>query len=104
MNQQYHAYIMASHTRKLYTGVTSNLEQRVRQHKSKTFDGFTKKYNITRLVWYSEFEDINQAIETEKRIKGLLRKKKIALIEEINPLWADLAEEEFEDQPDKVAD
>lgn len=96
MPQGYHVYIMASHTRTLYTGVTSDLEQRVRQHKLKLFDGFTKKYNVTRLVWFTEFSDIDQAIEAEKRLKGLLRKKKITLIEEMNPLWDDLAEDWFD--------
>ncbi len=92
MIQRYHVYIMASHTRSLYTGVTSNLEQGVQQHKVKLVDGFTKRYNITRLVWYTEFDDMSQAIEAEKKIKGLLRKKKIKLIEEMNPCWEDLAE------------
>jgi putative endonuclease len=93
MNQGYYVYILASHTRTLYIGVTSNLEQRVKQHKAKVYDGFTKKYNVTRLVWFEDFPDIDQAIEAEKKLKGLLRKKKIALIEEINPEWEDLAEE-----------
>jgi putative endonuclease len=84
---------MASHTRVLYVGVTSNLEQRVLQHKSKTHDGFTKKHNVTRLVWFTDFTGMDQAIEAEKRIKRLLRKKKITLIEEMNPLWEDLSEE-----------
>lgn len=97
MTQNCFVYIMASHTRTLYTGVTSNLEQRVRQHKAKTFDGFTKKYNVTCLVWFTDFPDMDQAIEAEKRIKGLLRKKKIELIEAMNPLWDDLAEEWFDD-------
>jgi putative endonuclease len=97
MTDQYHVYIVASHTRTLYTGVTSDLEQRIRQHKAKVFDGFSKKHNTTRLVWYSEFPDMDQAIEAEKRIKGLLRKKKIVLIEEMNPLWDDLAEEWLDD-------
>jgi putative endonuclease len=57
------------------------------------FDGFTKKYNVIRLVWFTEFPDIDQAMEAEKRIKGLLSKKKIQLIEAINPLWDDLAED-----------
>jgi putative endonuclease len=57
------------------------------------FDGFTKSYNVTRLVWFDGFPDMDQAIEAEKKIKGLLRKKKIALIEKTIPLCADLAEE-----------
>jgi putative endonuclease len=92
MSQSCHVYMMAIKTGTLYTGVTSDLEQRVRQHKSKEFDGFTKKYNVTRLVWYDEFPEIDQAIEAEKRIKGLLRIKKIKLIEDMNPDWNDLAE------------
>jgi putative endonuclease len=88
---------MSSHTRTLYVGVTSDLEQRVRQHKVKAFDGFTKKYNVTRLVWFTDFPDIDQAIEAEKRIKGLLRKKKIKLIEDMNPFWDDLAEAWFDE-------
>jgi putative endonuclease len=65
----------------------------VYQHKNKVFDGFTSRYNVTRLVWFDDFPDMGQAIEAEKKIKGLLRKKKIALIEQTNPLWADLAED-----------
>jgi putative endonuclease len=97
MTQGYHVYILSSHTRTLYAGVTSDLQQRVLQHKTKAFDGFTKKYNITRLVWFEEFPDIDQAIEAKKKLKGLLRKKKIELIEEMNPEWEDLAEEWFDD-------
>ncbi len=97
MTREYHVYIMSSHSRTLYTGVTSDLEQRVRQHKAKVLDGFTKKYNVTRLVWFDDFPDIDQAIEAEKKVKGLVRKKKIKLIEDMNPLWVDLAEEWFDD-------
>jgi putative endonuclease len=96
MTESCYVYIMSSHTRTLYTGVTSNLEQRVLQHKNKAFNGFTKKYNVTRLVWFTDFPDMDQAIEAEKKIKGLLRKKKITLIEESNPFWNDLAEEWFD--------
>ncbi len=85
-------YIMSNQSRTLYTGVTSDLEQRVFQHKKKLIKGFTKKYNITILVWYDRFSDINQAIECEKKIKGWRRSKKISLIEEQNPCWLDLAE------------
>lgn len=55
-------------------------------------DGFTKKYNITKLVYYEETDDVQAAIEREKQIKGWLRRKKIALIESINPEWKDLSE------------
>lgn len=90
--QEYYVYIMSNQSRTLYTGVTSDLEQRVFQHKKKLFDGYTKKYNLTMLVWYDRFSDINQAIESEKMIKGWRRSKKISLIEEQNPRWEDLAD------------
>ena len=74
----------------LYTGVTSDLLKRVWEHKKHIVDGFTKRYNVTKLVYYEEGEDINSAIAREKQIKGKLRKKKIALIESLNPDWHDL--------------
>ncbi len=87
----YYVYIMASLSRNLYVGVTSNLEQRVYQHKNKIGDGFTSRYNIDRLVYYAETNDVREAIAREKQIKGWLRKKKKALIEEENPRWEDLS-------------
>ena len=74
----------------LYTGVTSNLPQRIYQHKNKTFTGFSSKYNCDRLVYYEVFDDMENAILREKQIKGGSRKKKIALIESLNPEWKDL--------------
>ena len=74
----------------LYTGVTSNLLKRVWEHKNHIVEGFTKRYNVTKLVYYEEGEDIYNAISREKQIKGKLRKKKIALIEKKNPEWRDL--------------
>ena len=82
---------MSNQSRTLYIGITSDLEQRVRQHKSKQIAGFTAKYNVTQLVFYEEFTDVNEAIAWEKRLKGWTRAKKIALIEERNPRWEDLA-------------
>ena len=75
----------------LYTGVTSNLEQRMYQHQHHLWDGFTKKYQATRLVWYQQGENIAEAIELEKKIKNRNRQWKIALIEQQNPHWLDLA-------------
>jgi putative endonuclease len=89
---QHYVYIMASASRVLYVGVTSNLHRRVWEHKQKRIDGFTKRYNITRLVYYEETSDIRAAIEREKQIKGWLRAKKVALIESVNPGWSDLSE------------
>jgi putative endonuclease len=87
-----HVYIMTNNSRTLYAGVTSDLERRVYEHKHKLIEGFTSRYNITKLVWFEAFPDIEQAIEGEKRIKGWLRRKKVALIEAMNPNWEDLSE------------
>jgi putative endonuclease len=81
----------------LYTGITSDLEKRVYQHKQKLADGFTKRYNVDRLVYYEETTDIEVALEREKEIKGWRRSKKISLIESINPTWKDLAEDWFDE-------
>ena len=89
--KQYYVYIMTNNSKTLYTGVTNNLSRRVFEHKNKLIKGFTKKYNIDKLVWYSETNDIHEAICFEKKVKGWLRRKKIALINEMNPEWKDLA-------------
>ena len=73
-------------------GVTNDLERRVYEHKQKLADGFTAKYRIDRLVHFEETPDVLAATEREKQIKGLLRAKKIALVESINPTWEDLSE------------
>ena len=82
---KYYVYIMTNHSRTLYTGMTNDLHRRVWQHKHKVIEGFTKRYNITRLVFYKETANVDAALAREKQIKGWLRKKKIALIESINP-------------------
>ena len=74
----------------MYTGVTGNLEQRIYQHKLKTIPGFTRKYNVTKCVFFEEFSSPNEAITSEKKIKGWTRMKKIKLIESKNPIWLDL--------------
>jgi len=89
---QYFVYIMTNKSGTLYTGVTNNLERRIYEHKHHLVKGFTSKYNIEKLVYFEETNDINAAISREKQIKGWLRKKKIALIESINPGWKDLSE------------
>lgn len=89
--RKFYVYIMTNKSRTLYTGVTSDLERRVFEHKNKLVPGFTSKYNITKLVWFEEFDDSMQAIEGEKKIKGWRRSKKVALIEANNPGWEDLA-------------
>ena len=74
----------------LYTGVTSNLVQRIYQHKNKVIDGFSKKYDIDKLGYYEVFDDIESAIIREKQIKSGSRSNKIKLIESHNPEWKDL--------------
>ena len=91
--QNSYVYIMTGCSDILYTGVTSGLEYRVSQHKEKVIDGFTKRYNLTSLVYYETHEDITVAIAREKQIKGWTRAKKISLIESINPQWRDLSED-----------
>ncbi len=86
-------YILASRSRTLYVGVTSKLHKRVWQHKDKVFDGFTAKYNIDRLVYFENYDDMRVAINREKQLKRWSRKKKLFLIEKLNPTWIDLAEE-----------
>ena len=84
-------YIMAScKNGTLYIGVTSNLQERVHQHKQGLLDGFTKKYNVKNLVYYEIFGDIGEAITREKQLKKWKREWKIKLIEKDNPGWNDL--------------
>jgi len=74
----------------IYTGVTSNLQKRIYEHKEKLIEGFTKKYNVTKLVYYEQFDNIVSAIEREKQIKGGSRQDKVNLIKRINPEFRDL--------------
>ena len=90
---QYYVYILSNKSKTLYTGITNNLQRRVFEHKSKKIKGFTSRYNITRLVYYETTIDVKSAIAREKQIKGWVRKKKIALIESMNPEWRDLSED-----------
>ena len=87
----FHVYILANRTGVLYTGVTSDLNARVFEHKSHSVAGFTARYNVDRLVYFEEYGEPVLAIEREKQIKMLNRAKKIALIEGANPEWQDLA-------------
>lgn len=92
--REYYVYILTNKSNKvLYIGVTSNLQTRINQHKLKLVDGFTKKYNVNKLVYVEEFRDVNEAIAAEKKLKGWIRIKKIKLIESKNPNWSDLSEE-----------
>lgn len=84
---------MASRSHTFYVGVTNDIARRAREHKSHTFEGFTARYNIDRLVWYEIYDDVHRAIGREKQLKGWVRSKKIALIEALNPTWQDLSDE-----------
>ena len=87
----YYVYIMTNNLRVLYTGVTNNLERRVYEHKMKLIPGFASKYNLVQLVYYEATANIESAIARERQIKGWLRKRKIDLIESVNPEWRDLS-------------
>jgi putative endonuclease len=89
----YHVYILASASGVLCTGVTNGLERRVVQHKQDLCDGFTKKYEVKRLVYFEGFGDVRDAISREKQIKGWRREKKLALIQRMNPKFGDLSKE-----------
>jgi putative endonuclease len=92
LDHLYSVYIVASNSGVLYTGMTSDLQHRVWQHKNGTFAGFTKKYQCHRLVFFERYDRVHSAIGREKQIKGWTRAKKIALIESTNPRWQDLSE------------
>jgi len=98
--RQYYVYIMTNRSKTLYTGVTNDIERRVYEHKQKLIDGFTKRYNLTMLVYYETTDDVRSAIGREKQIKGWLRSKKTTLIESVNPEWRDLSDGWYERQPD----
>lgn len=90
--RMYYVYIMTNIGRAvLYTGVTSNLPRRVAQHKAREYKGFTCRYHVTVLVYYEVFFSIRDAIFREKQIKAGSRAKKLALVNENNPQWRDLA-------------
>jgi putative endonuclease len=94
MERQYCIYIITNkNNTTLYTGVTGHLAQRIYQHKSKLVEGFSKKYNLDKLVYYECTTEIQSAIYTEKQIKAGSRKKKLQLIENMNPEWNDLYQE-----------
>jgi putative endonuclease len=94
LDKQYYVYVMTNKGNSvLYTGVTNNLKRRTYEHKEKLGSGFTKRYNINKIIYYEIFADIKKAITREKQIKGGSRHKKITLIEGKNPEWKDLYHE-----------
>jgi len=89
---QYYVYILSNWNNKVvYIGVTNNLERRVFEHKNKLLEGFTKKYNVNKLVYYEIYTESYLAISREKEMKKFLRKEKNELIEKTNPNWKDLS-------------
>ena len=97
MSRTYYVYIVTNRSGTLYTGITNDLERRVDEHKKKLIPGFTKKYNIDRLIYYEETDRVEESIAREKQIKGWVRRKKIDLIEELNSEWIDLSEDWYKD-------
>jgi putative endonuclease len=90
-----YVYIMTNRSKTLYTGVTSDLEKRVWEHKNHLREGFTSRYNIDRLVYFERFQNISSAIGREKQIKNMHRIDKMKLIVAMNPEWKDLSAEWF---------
>ena len=96
-DRQYCVYIMTNtHNTVLYTGVTNNLQRRVVEHKSGKGSKFTSKYNVNKLVYFEWGNDVNFAILREKQIKAGSRRKKIDLVNSMNPEWKDMFEEFFQ--------
>lgn len=89
----YCVYILASKSKVLYIGVTSNLQRRVLEHKKKKIEGFTKKYSVDQLVYFEQTGNVMSALEREKQLKKWRRDKKVFLIERMNPEWIDLYDE-----------
>jgi putative endonuclease len=94
MQKQYYVYIMTNrHNTVLYTGVTSDLRRRGYEHREGLGGGFTARYNVKKLVYYEIVHDVHSAIAREKQIKAGSRRKKLDLVEGMNPLWKDLYED-----------
>ena len=92
-NYQFYVYILASATGVLYVGITNNLERRIGEHKCGVIPGFTKRYNVNKLVYYECFTDIRYAIQREKVLKGWRRIRKLELVWTVNPQMLDWSEE-----------
>ena len=88
----YYVYLITNqNNRVMYVGMTNNLERRIYEHKNKLVKGFTKKYNVNKLVYFEETQDVTAAIVREKEIKKWQREKKNQLVNRINPTWNDLS-------------
>jgi len=94
MAKQYYVYLLTNWNNKvMYVGVTNNMERRIYEHKNKLIKGFTEKYNVNKLVYFEETQDVITAIAREKEIKKWRREKKNNLVNRINPTWKDLSSE-----------
>ena len=93
---RFYVYIMGSLSGTLYIGMTNNLHKRVWQHKQHEIEGFSQRYEVDCLLCWESFDDVRVAINREKRPKGWTRRKKITLIEKLNPSWCDLAKEWYQ--------
>lgn len=93
-NKKYYVYILTNKLNTtLYIGVTNNLKRRIYEHKNKLVAGFTQKYNLTQLIYFEEYNDIEQALNREKQLKKWRRSKKEKLINKMNPKWRNLSED-----------
>jgi putative endonuclease len=88
--KQYFVYLLTNNSKALYVGFTGNLKNRIWEHKNKVIKGFTEKYNIDKIIYFEQSENVYSAIAREKQLKGWTRKKKIELFEKENPEWRDL--------------
>ncbi|MBQ3431696.1 MAG: GIY-YIG nuclease family protein [Clostridia bacterium] len=87
----YYVYILTNWNNSvMYIGVTNDLERRIYEHKNKLIDGFTKKYNVSKLVYYESTTDVYSAISREKQLKGWVRRRKNELVESMNPEWKEI--------------
>jgi putative endonuclease len=99
----FYVYIVASRSRVIYVGMTNDIRRRTREHKEGLIEGFSRKYKCTRLVYYETYQYVNNAINREAEIKKWTRKKKVDLIQSVNPTWEDLAAEMDEQQVPRFA-
>ncbi|OGP97421.1 MAG: excinuclease ABC subunit C [Deltaproteobacteria bacterium RBG_19FT_COMBO_46_9] len=91
-NEKYYVYLLTNWNNKvIYVGITNDLTRRIYEHKNKMIKGFTEKYNVKKLVYFEETQDVNTAIEREKEIKKWRREKKNRLVNSMNPNWDDLS-------------
>ena len=91
-NMQYYVYIVTNkYNTVVYIGVTNNISRRMYEHKNGLIEGFTKRYNLHKLVYCETFSDVKTAIQREKQLKGWKRERKNALIERLNPEWSELS-------------